>query len=102
MLDRLKVETILANRFPGAEIAQRAAAANAIMALAADRSEMETARLRAEFLSMPTLSLTVEQAARLLDMPVASASRMLTALENDGFLTRTHDGRYRLAVPSTY
>jgi uncharacterized protein YndB with AHSA1/START domain len=37
MLDRLKLETILANRFPGADIAQRAAAANAIMALADER-----------------------------------------------------------------
>jgi hypothetical protein len=38
MLDRQKLETILANRFPDAEIVQRAAAANAIMALADDRS----------------------------------------------------------------
>ena len=64
-------------------------------------SEADDARLRAEFLSMPTLSLTVEQAARLLDMPVASASRMLTEFQNDGFLTRTQSGRYRLVAPST-
>jgi hypothetical protein len=38
MLDRQKLETILANRFPGAAIAQLAAAANAIMGLADHRS----------------------------------------------------------------
>jgi hypothetical protein len=42
MVDRQKLETILANRFPGAAIAQLAAAANAIMGLADHRSNGRT------------------------------------------------------------
>lgn len=42
MLDRLQVETLLARRFPGANAAQIAAAANAIMGLVADWEEVRT------------------------------------------------------------
>jgi DNA-binding IclR family transcriptional regulator len=56
-------------------------------------------RLHHEFVSMPALCLTVEQVARLLDVPVATASQLLTGLERDGLLIRTASARYRLAEP---
>lgn len=40
MLDRQKLETLLARRFPGANAAQIAAAANAIMGLADEWEEV--------------------------------------------------------------
>jgi len=58
-------------------------------------------RLREEFLSMPGLCLTVEQVARLLNVPTVGASQLLAALERDGFLMRTPSRRYRLAEPVT-
>lgn len=69
------------------------------MAVAADPIETDTLRLRHEFLSMPTLCLTVPQVTRLLDLRVERAVDLLTALERDGFLMRTHNGAYRRAQP---
>ena len=40
MVDRQKVETILRRRFPGSDVAQIAAAANAIMGLADEWEEV--------------------------------------------------------------
>jgi predicted transcriptional regulator of viral defense system len=68
-------------------------------AIMADRLDTDSARLREEFLSMPALCLTVEQVARLLNVPIAGASHLLAALEHDGFLVRAPSGRYRLAEP---
>jgi DNA-binding IclR family transcriptional regulator len=56
-------------------------------------------RLHAEYLAMPALCLTLEQVARLLDLPVATASEVLAGLERDGVLIQA-SGRYRLAEPS--
>lgn len=56
-------------------------------------------RLRDEFLSMPALCLTIPQVARLLTIPVVSATRLLKDLESEGFLIRTPRGAYRLARP---
>ena len=70
-------------------------------AIMADRLDTDSARLRQEFLAMPALCLTVEQVARLLNVPVAGASQLLAALEHDGFLIRTPSRRYRLAEPVT-
>ena len=61
--------------------------------------DADHARLRNEFLSMPALCLTIEQAARLANVTVLSASRLLAELERDGFLIRMANGRYRLAEP---
>lgn len=66
-------------------------------AIMADRLETDRARLRQEFLAMPALCLTVEQVARLLNVPLVGASQLLTALEADGVLVRTPSRRYRLA-----
>jgi hypothetical protein len=68
-------------------------------ALVADRIETDSGRLREEFLSMPGLILTVEQVARLLQVPVVRASLLLASLEADGFLMCTPSRQYRLAEP---
>lgn len=50
------------------------------------------ARLTAEFLEMPGLRLTTEQAARLIGVDVETASSVLTALVDRGFLRVTANG----------
>jgi hypothetical protein len=59
----------------------------------------DSRRLQQEFLSMPALCLTIAQAARLLNVPIVGATRLLADLEHDGFLMRVPAGRYRLAQP---
>ena len=71
-------------------------------AIVAGQLDTESARLRAEFLSMPALCLTVEQVARLLHVPVVVASQLLAALERDGTLMCTASRRYRLVEPFTH
>jgi hypothetical protein len=53
-------------------------------------------RVRGEFFEMRGFSPTVEQAARLFDLPRDECGRVLSNLEREGFLRRTPDGRYRL------
>ena len=55
-----------------------------------------TTRVRGEFFEMRGFSPTIEQAARLFDLPVDECRRVLNNLEREGFLRRTADGRYRL------
>lgn len=54
-------------------------------------------RLRHEFLSMPGLTLTIPQAARLLDVRPQHAAGLLMSLEAEGLLMRTACGAYRRA-----
>jgi hypothetical protein len=54
-------------------------------------------RLRHEFLSMPTLTLTVPQVARLLGVRTECAQELLAALTADRLLTRSETGAYRRA-----
>jgi DNA-binding IclR family transcriptional regulator len=61
--------------------------------------QSDSERLRDEFLSMPALCLTVPQVARLLNLPVVSAIRLLKDLEGEGFLVHASGGAYRLAHP---
>jgi len=53
-------------------------------------------RVRGEFVEMRGFSPTVEQAARLFDLPRDECGRILGGLVQEGFLRRTADGRYRL------
>jgi hypothetical protein len=46
-------------------------------------------RIRAEFMEMPGLTLTVEQAARLWSLDIAFCRAVLGALEESRFLVRT-------------
>jgi DNA-binding IclR family transcriptional regulator len=47
---------------------------------------------------MRGFSPTLEQAARLFDLPREECSRVLTSLAREGFIRRTADGRYRLTT----
>lgn len=51
-------------------------------------------RVRGEFLEMPGLRLTIEQATRLWHMDAATCASVLMQLVSDRFLTRTRHGAY--------
>lgn len=51
-------------------------------------------RVRAEYLEMPGLGLTVGQAQRLFNLDQSLCDALLAALVDAGFLRRTPDGRY--------
>ena len=51
-------------------------------------------RIRAEFLEMPGLHLTPQQASRLWAVDRLTSERVLEALVSIGFLVRTRDGAY--------
>ena len=53
-------------------------------------------RVRGEFMEMRGFSPTVEQAARLFDIPREECDSLLDTLVRQGFLRRTPDGRYHL------
>ena len=61
-------------------------------------TDRDTLRLRSEFLSMPGLSVTVHQTARLVGVRLEHARDMLDLLERERFLVRDADGMYRRAV----
>lgn len=52
------------------------------------------ARVRGEYLEMPGLRLTVDQARRLWGLDSHACRDVLTALTDAGFLARGTDGRY--------
>lgn len=56
-------------------------------------------RLRAEFLLFPGMCLTVEQAARLLDVTRDEAAGLLTVLEFEGLVDHGKGGAYRSTSP---
>jgi len=69
------------------------------MILLGDPVDLDTLRLRHEFLSMPGLTITLPQAARLLSVRLEDARAMLDELAQEGFLECESDGQYRrLAV----
>lgn len=51
-------------------------------------------RVKSEFSEMPGLSLTVEQAGRLLALESGVCNRVLDELVRDGFLRQDPDGTY--------
>jgi Fic family protein len=52
-------------------------------------------RIRAEYVEMPGLCLTVPQAARFWGLSRPAAEQVLSALVEDGFLLRDKNGSYR-------
>jgi hypothetical protein len=64
------------------------------MAGSAMQTEELLMRVRAEFLEMPGLGLTPDQARRLLNLDRSLCDALLTALVDMNFLRRTSDGRY--------
>jgi hypothetical protein len=57
--------------------------------------------MRAEYLEMPCLSLTLRQAIRLWDLDKDLCVRALDTLVRAGFLELSRDGRYRVAHHET-
>lgn len=51
-------------------------------------------RIRGEFLEMPGLRLTPQQAARLWAIDRATSEHVLNRLASAGFLARTREGAY--------
>jgi hypothetical protein len=58
-------------------------------------SSSETARIRAEYVEMPGLSLTARQAARLWGLDTLRSEHVLSMLVNSGFLLCDRQGLYR-------
>ena len=58
-------------------------------------SSSETARIRAEYVEMPGLSLTAWQAARLWGLDRLRSEQVLSRLVNSGFLQCDRLGLYR-------
>jgi hypothetical protein len=54
-------------------------------------------RVRGEFVEMRGFSPTVDQAARLFDLPKDECREVLGVLVREGFLNCTPQGRYRLS-----
>lgn len=64
------------------------------LAIPDDASELLLYRVRGEYLEMPGLRLTLEQAARLWHMDAAICAAVLMRLVADRFLMRTRNGAY--------
>ncbi len=60
----------------------------------ADPIDLDTLRLRSEFLEMPGLTITVLQAARLVGVRTGRAAEILDVLADEGFLVRDQRGAY--------
>ena len=69
------------------------------MILSAEPIDLDVLRLRSEFLALPSLTVTVEQTARLLGVRTDHAAGILEALERERFLIRTATCSYRRAEP---
>jgi hypothetical protein len=67
------------------------------MIAAAAPTELDSLRLRNEFLEMPGLSISVLQAARMLGLRSEHAAAILEMLASERFLTQTPAGLYRRA-----
>jgi hypothetical protein len=66
-----------------------------------DQERDETVRrIRAEYLEMPGLKLTAEQASRFWSLGPAESKTLLDALAGQGVLLRTADGHYVLMIGS--
>jgi hypothetical protein len=68
------------------------------MIVAAAPTELDSLRLRNEFLEMPELSISVSQVARMLGLRSEHAEAILQTLANERFLTQTPAGLYHRAM----
>jgi Fic family protein len=65
-----------------------------LMTADAETTALMMWRIRGEFLEMPGLRLTSEQAARLWHVDAATCTAVLSRLVAERFLTRTRTGAY--------
>jgi hypothetical protein len=66
----------------------------AVSAKDTHRAETTSRRIRAEYLEMPGLTLTLPQACRLWCLSPAQSERLLSELVDGGFLVRDARGAY--------
>ena len=67
------------------------------MIVAAAPTELDSLRLRNEFLEMPGLRISVLQVARMLGLRSEHAAAILETLTSERFLTQTQAGLYHRA-----
>ena len=67
------------------------------MIVAAAPTELDSLRLRNEFLEMPGLRISVLQVARMLGLRSEHAAAILETLTSERFLTQTAAGLYHRA-----
>ena len=70
------------------------------MIVAAAPTDLDSLRLRNEFLEMPGLTISVPQVARILGLRSEHAAAILEALASEKFLTKTPTGSYQRACAS--
>ena len=63
------------------------------------RLEEPLQRLRSEYLTVPMLSLTPGEVARIVNVDPSTARDLIQALYEAHFLECTRDGRFTRAVP---
>jgi hypothetical protein len=68
-----------------------------MIAAPAAPTELDSLRLRNEFLEMPGLSISVLQVARMLGLRSEHAAAILETLASERFLTQTPAGLYHRA-----
>ena len=68
------------------------------MIVAAAPTDLDSLRLRNEFLEMPGLTISASQAARMLGLRSEHAAAILESLASERFLTQTPTGLYRRAM----
>ena len=68
------------------------------MIVAADPTDLDSLRVRNEFLDMPGLNLSVSQVARMLGLRSEHAAEILETLVSEQFLTQTPPGSYHRAM----
>jgi hypothetical protein len=68
------------------------------MIVAAAPTDLDSLRLRHEYLDMPGLSLSVTQVARMLGLRSEHAAAILETLVSEHFLTQTPTGSYHRAM----
>jgi hypothetical protein len=68
------------------------------MIVAAAPTDLDSLRLRNEFLEMPGLNIGVAQVARMLGLRSEHAAAILETLASEKFLTQTATGLYHRAM----
>ena len=68
------------------------------MIVAAPPTDLDSLRLRNEFLEMPELSISVSQVARMFGLRSEHAAAILETLTSERFLTQTPAGLYHRAM----
>ena len=68
------------------------------MIAAAAPTDLDSLRIRNEFLDLPGLSLSVSQVARMLGLRSEHAAAILETLVSEHFLTQAPAGSYQRAI----